>query len=105
LWELLVGFLEQIFEDLRAARCRIQDASALWGIMKSHEVMEEYLKPDFRKHPSLNGLLVQKILKSSPSLGMNSKIQVLEKTVNTMKGAISGLRTRLAAVETKTVKL
>jgi hypothetical protein len=60
LWELCVSYLEQIFEDLRAARCLIQDASEndtsilLWGILKSHEVMDDYLCHDFRKHPSLS---------------------------------------------------
>jgi hypothetical protein len=49
LWELLVSFLEQIFEDLRAARCPIHDVSEhdpgvlLWGVLKSHEVMDEYM--------------------------------------------------------------
>jgi hypothetical protein len=111
LWELLVTFLEQIFEDLRAARCQIQDASEhepsllLWDIMKSHEVMAEYLRLDFKKHPSLNGILVQKILKSSPSSGFQMKIQALEKTTNTMNGSILGMQTRLASVKTKTAKL
>jgi hypothetical protein len=111
LWELLVSFLEQIFEDLRQVRCRIQDASEhepsllLWGIMKSHEVMAEYLRLDFKKHASLNGILVQKILKGSPSSGFQTKIQALEKTTNTMNGSISGMKTRLATVEAKTAKL
>jgi hypothetical protein len=49
LWELLVSFIEQVFEDLRAAQCMTQDASEgdssllLWGIMKAQH--------DFRKPP------------------------------------------------------
>jgi hypothetical protein len=80
LWELLVSFLEQIFEDLRAARCRIQDASEhepsllLWGIMKSYEVMADYLRLDFKKNPSLNGIFVHKILKGSPLSDFQTKI-------------------------------
>jgi hypothetical protein len=90
LWELCVGYLEQIFEDLRSARCLIQDASEndtailLWGIMKCHEVMDAYVKLDFRKHPSLNGILLQKVLSSSPATGLTSKVQSVEKTVNTV---------------------
>jgi hypothetical protein len=107
LWELLVIFLERTFEDLRSARCRIQDASEhepallLWHIMKSHEVMAKYLRLDFKKHPSLNGILFQKILKSSPLSGFQAKIQVLEKTTNTMNGAISGMKTQLAAAKSR----
>jgi hypothetical protein len=111
LWELLVAFIEQIFEDMRAARCIIQDASEtestvlLWGIMKCHEVMQDYLKHDFRKHPTLNGILVQKILKSSPSSGVHTRLQTVEMSVTSINGSVSAIKTRLSVIETKTAKL
>jgi hypothetical protein len=106
-WELLVSFVEQIFEDMRAARCIIQDASEcdsgilLWGILKSHEVMDAYIGHGFNKHPSLNGILVQKMLKSSPSSTMHTRIAALEKGVNTAAATQNGIKSRLTAVEAK----
>jgi hypothetical protein len=112
LWELCVSYLEQVFEDLRAARCLIQDASEndtailLWGILKSHEVMEEYLRHDFKKHPSLNGILVvQKILRSSPTTGLTSRIQALEKSSGSVAGSLTTIKSRMASVENKTSEL
>jgi hypothetical protein len=111
LWELCVSYLEQIFEDLRAARCLIQDASEndtailLWGILKNHEVMDDYLRHDFRKHPSLNGILVQKILRSSPTTGLTSRIQALEKTMGSISGLLATIKSRITAVEKKTSEL
>jgi hypothetical protein len=108
LWELCVSYLEQVFEDLRAARCLIQDASEndtailLWGILKSHEVMEEYLRHDFKKHPSINGILVQKILRSSPTTGLTSRIQALERSSGSVTGSLTTIKSRIAAVENKT---
>ena len=110
-WELLVSFIEQIFADLRKARCIIQDASEmdsavlLWGILKSHEVMDEYIAHSFKKHPSLNGILVQKMLKASPAATINTRIAATEKIASGSTSVINGLKSRLAAVETKTAKL
>jgi hypothetical protein len=104
LWELCVSYLEQVFEDLRAARCLIQDASEndmailLWGILKSHEVMEEYLRHDFKKHPSLNGILVRKILWSSPTTGLTPRIQALEKTSGSVAGSLTTIKSRITSV-------
>jgi hypothetical protein len=106
-WELLVSFIEQVFEDMRAARCIIQDASEcdsgvlLWGILKSHEVMDAYIGHGFKKHPSLNGILVQKMLKSSPSSTMHLRIAALEKGINTATATQNGIKSRLSAVESK----
>jgi hypothetical protein len=111
LWELCVSYLEQIFEDLCAARCLIQDALEndtailLWGILKSHEVMDDYLRHDFRKHPSLNGILVQKILGSSPTTGLTSRIQALEKSTGSISGSLATIKSRITAVEKKTSEL
>jgi hypothetical protein len=111
LWELLVSFIEQVFEDLWAARCIIQDASEgessllLWGIMRAHDVMEEYIKHDFSKHPALNGILVQRILRSSPTSGIYARVQSVEKAITSINGTLPGVKTRLSAVEVKTVKL
>ena len=97
-WELLIAFIEQVFEDMRAARCIIQDASEsdsgilLWGILKSHEVMEQYIFHGFKKHPSLNGILVQKMLNSSPSSTMHLKIAALEKGANTVTATQNGIK-------------
>jgi hypothetical protein len=110
LWELLVSFIEQVFEDLRAAWCMIQDASEgessllLWWIMRAHDVMEEYIKHDFRKHPALNGILVQRILRSSPTSGMHARVQSVEKTITGINGTLPGIKTRLSAVEVRTAK-
>jgi len=106
-WELLVSFIEQVFEDMRAARCIIQDASEsdsgilLWGILKSHEVVDAYICHGFKKHPSLNGILVQKMLKSSPSSTMHLRIAALEKGINTATATQNGIKSRLSAVEAK----
>jgi hypothetical protein len=111
LWELLVSFIEQVFKDLRVARCIIQDASEndssllLWGIMRAHDVMDEYIKHDFRKHPALNGILVQRILRSSPTSGMHAQVQSVEKSITSINGALPGIKTRLLVVEVKTAKL
>jgi hypothetical protein len=73
--------------------------------MKCHEVMDEYVKLDFRKHPSLNGIILQKVLRSSPATGLTSKVQSVEKTVNAVAESIASLKSRVSAVETKTSKL
>jgi hypothetical protein len=85
-WDVLLAYIEHLFEDLRRARClMIQDSSEsgpsvlLWGILKSHEVMDTYLQHDFKNHPSVNSILVQCMLKSSPSAEVHSKITTLEK--------------------------
>jgi hypothetical protein len=73
--------------------------------MKCHEVMDAYVKLNFRKHPSLSGILLQKVLRSSPATGLTSKVQSLEKTVNTVAGSIASLKSRVSAIETKTSKI
>jgi hypothetical protein len=99
--------LEYIFEDLRAARYPIQDTSEndpsvlLWGIIKSHKIMEECIRHEVKRHPPLNGILVQKLLESSPTSGLHAKIQAVENTASSLNGAISGIKPWLTAVEGK----
>jgi hypothetical protein len=106
-WELMVAYLEQIFEDLRAARCVIQDASEsespmlLWGILKSHEVMDAYIAHGFKKSPSLNGILVHKMLNASPAASIHAKIVAAEKVASTAMTTVSALKSRVAALEAK----
>jgi hypothetical protein len=109
-WDVLLAYIERMFEDLRSARCLIQDASEsepavlLWGILKSHEVMDTYLKHDFKNHPSFNSILVQRMLKSSPTADVHSKMTTLEKGASTTNSSIIGLKTRVSTLENKVGK-
>ena len=107
LWEVIVSSIEQIFEDMRTARSPIQDASEtdksvlLWGLMKSHQVMKRYITNDFKKDPALNGILVQKILKSSPAAALASRTLAVERSMASNTSAISNLKTRMTTQEAK----
>jgi hypothetical protein len=107
LWEVMLSSVEKIFQDLRAARAPIQDASEtdksvlLWGLMKSHEVMKRHVKNDFKKDPALNGILVQKMLKSSPAAALTSRILAVERSMASNTSAISNLKTRVTTQENK----
>jgi hypothetical protein len=109
-WDVLLAYIERMFEDLRSARCLIQDASEsdpsvlLWGIMKSHEIMDSYLRHDFKNHPSFNSILVQRMLKSSPTADVHSKITTLERGASTASSSIVGLKTRVSTLENKVGK-
>jgi hypothetical protein len=109
-WDVLLAYIEPMFEDLRSARCLIQDASEsdpavlLWGIMKSHEVMDAYLRHDFKNHPSFNSIMVQRMLKSSPTADIHSKITTLERGTSTASSSIVGLKTRVSTLENKVGK-
>ena len=110
-WELCVAYIEIIFKDMRRKRCLIQDASEqdtsilLWGILKCHEVADEYMKHEFRRHPSLNATLVQKILRCSPVTGDSHRLNSLESAKQSLDGKVSGLKLRMQAVEAKTARL
>jgi hypothetical protein len=109
-WDVLLAYIERMFEDLWSARCLIQDASEsdpavlLWGIMKSHEVMDTYLRHDFKNHPSFNSILVQRMLKSSPTADVHTKITTLERGASTTTSTIVGLKTRMSTLENKVGK-
>ena len=115
-WSLAVSFLEQIFSDMRAARCPIQDAaetdSALlvWGILKCHEIGDEYLKHGFQHHPSLSGLLVQTLMHTGPGGGGNSKaaeakMSQLSNKVLAKVGGLDDLKARIVSLESRIGKL
>jgi hypothetical protein len=97
-WTVRVAYIEQVFEDLQSVRCLIQDASEsdpallLWGILKSHEVMDSYLKLDFKNHPSFNSILVQRMLKCSPTAEVHNTIAALEWGATSANGSIAGLK-------------
>jgi hypothetical protein len=106
-WDVLLAYIERLFKDLKNARCLIQDASEsyasvlLWGILKSHEVMDSYLQKDFKNHPAFNSILVQRMLKSSPTAEVHSKIASLEKGTTTANNSITGLKTRVSTLDSK----
>ena len=116
-WSLAVSFLEQIFSDMRAARCPIQDAaetdSALlvWGILKCHEIGDEYLKHGFQHHPSLSGLLVQTLMHTGPpggggnSKAAEAKMSQLSNKVLAKVGGLDDLKARIVSLESRIGKL
>jgi hypothetical protein len=110
-WELVVGTITTIFEHLRKARSPIQDASEtdptmlLWGILKAHEVMKEYREADFENHPSLTGLLVQKMLQSSPVSTLSAQVASAERGASHASAVATQLQNRVKTLENRVTKL
>jgi hypothetical protein len=66
--------------------------------------MDTYLRHDFKNHPSFNSILVQRMLKSSPTADVHSKLTILEKGASTANSSIIRLKTRMSTLESKVGK-
>ena len=90
---------------MRAARCPIQDAAELdpsimlWSILKYHEVMDDYLRHEFRKHPAINSILVQKMLRTSLSSALHFTVSALETRHATLVTTVNNLKSQVATLE------
>ena len=63
--------------------------------------MDAYIAHGFKKHPSLNGILVQKMLNASPAATIHTKIVAAEKVANTAMTSVNGLKSHTATLEAK----
>ena len=66
--------------------------TVLWGILKTHAVMQEYIEKDFRNHPSMASEFVRFVVttpRDAGTSGLETQVVDLKKKVSEQKKEIS----------------
>ena len=96
-WALATRLSRRIYEDLSVPRQGVKGslghplvmrASVLWGILKTHAVMKEYIDMDFKNHPSMASEYVRFVVttpRESGSEGLETQVADLKKKLSEQK--------------------
>jgi hypothetical protein len=129
-WTFLMRQVKRIWEDIGRARACCTDlgsptaeesggslarnhnaALAMWGILKAHDVMTEYLRHNFEDHPSIAAEQVRwvtrNVMSGERSAGtsdhklLENRVSKNEKTLGAMKIRADKIEARVETVEKK----
>jgi hypothetical protein len=123
-WTFLMRQVKRIWEDIGRARAccvdlgsptELEEGSggvfqnhnaelAMWGVLKAHDVMNDYLRHNFEDHPSIAAKQVQWVTRNvmgGDKQGSNSDVKSLEGCISKGKKAVAALKTSLDKVTTR----
>jgi uncharacterized protein YneF (UPF0154 family) len=73
-------------------------ALAMWGVLKAHDIMNEYLHHNFEDHPSIAAEQVRWVMRNvmgGEKSGADSDVKSLEGRLTKSKKAMAALKTRV----------
>jgi hypothetical protein len=117
-WTFLMRQVKRIWEDIGRARACCVDlgsptdaeeagggvfqnhnaALAMWGVLKAHDIMNEYLHHNFEDHPSIAAEQVRWVTRNvmgGEKSGADSDVKSLEGRLTKSKKAMAALKTRV----------
>jgi hypothetical protein len=117
-WTFLMRQVKRIWEDIGRARACCVDlgsptdaeeagggvfqnhnaALAMWGVLKAHDIMNEYLHHNFEDHPSIAAEQVRWVMRNvmgGEKSGADSDVKSLEGRLTKSKKAMAALKTRV----------
>jgi hypothetical protein len=123
-WTFLMRQVKRIWEDIGRARACCVDlgsptdvdegtggvfqnhnaALAMWGVLKAHDVMNDYLRHNFEDHPSIAAEQVRWVTRNvmgGDKQGSDSDIKSLESRISKGKKAVAALKTSVDKVTTR----
>jgi hypothetical protein len=126
-WSILSRQVLRIFEDMARARAGAVDLSppagsggmdsviqehncalALWAVLKTHDVMEDYLVHNFEDHPSIAAENVRFLtynMMGASGGSADSEMKHLEKQVDKLEMVNKNMRIQLDKLATRLEKL
>mmetsp|Transcript_9724 Transcript_9724/g.14059 ORF Transcript_9724/g.14059 Transcript_9724/m.14059 type:complete len:291 (+) Transcript_9724:575-1447(+) len=109
-WELVCQSIRRIFEDIHQVRVLGRDVKAddstmtatqyAWAAFKAHEVMADYSKMGFDKHPSISAV-VSRHLASNHSRNDAGVAAALTAKVTKLESSVTSLMRRFDTLESK----
>jgi hypothetical protein len=117
-WTFLMRQVKRIWEDIgRACACCVDLGSptdaeeagggvfqnhnaalAMWGVIKAHDIMNEYLRHNFEDHPSIAAEQVRWVTRNvmgGEKNGADSDVKSLEGRLTKSEKAMAALKTRV----------
>jgi hypothetical protein len=79
-------------------------ALAMWGVLKAHDVMNDYLQHNFEDHPSIAAEQVRWVIRNvmgGDKQGSDSDVKSLEGRISKGEKAVAALKTSLDKVTTR----
>jgi hypothetical protein len=79
-------------------------ALAMWGVLKVHDIMNEYLRHNFEDHPSIAAEQVLRVTRNvmgGKKNSANSDIKLLEGRLTKSEKAMAALKTRVDKATTR----
>jgi hypothetical protein len=79
-WTLTASLLFEIIRERNMARSIVKQARDskpllhVWGVIKTHEVMERFMANHFRDNPALTGILVQHIIRRQKNVDSTGQL-------------------------------
>jgi len=109
-WGLVCQSIRRIFEDIHMVRVLGRDVKAddstltatqyAWAAFKAHEVMAEYSRMGFDKHPSISAV-VSRHLASNHTRTDGAGVAALTTKVTKLETSVTGITRRLDTMESK----
>lgn len=123
-WTFLMRQVKRIWEDIGRARACCVDlgsptdleevgggvfqnhnaALAMWGVLKAHDVMNDYLRHNFEDHPSIAAEQVRWVTRNvmgGDKQSSDSDVKTLEGRISKGEKAVAALKTSLDKITTR----
>jgi len=106
--------MHRIFEDIHVVRvvgrdcCDIKNSQAtatqiVWATIRSHRVMDEYMRRYFFEHPSISAVIARHLASHHirPDAALGDHVNCLETALSKLMVKVDNIESRLAMVEVK----
>jgi hypothetical protein len=75
----------------------------VWATIRSHTVMDEYMRRNFFEHPSISAVIARHLAShhTRPDGALEARVKAIENSVTTLQASMDSIVSRLAVLETK----